>query len=60
MNAQVYMYFRKFPRDSSRLKLMVATLWTLQMLYLPISAIGAYYELISCQKNPLMLLEVKW
>ncbi|KAF8312450.1 hypothetical protein DL93DRAFT_2168334 [Clavulina sp. PMI_390] len=60
INAQVYLYFCNFPRDSNGFKMMVGILWVIQMLYLPISTFGTYYELISCQPNPLMLLDVRW
>ncbi|KAF8312984.1 hypothetical protein DL93DRAFT_2228787 [Clavulina sp. PMI_390] len=39
---------------------MVAILSMTQMIYLPINAVGVYYELITCQKNPLLLLRVPW
>ncbi|KAF8312447.1 hypothetical protein DL93DRAFT_1301105 [Clavulina sp. PMI_390] len=60
LNVQVYLYFRNFSRDYSGFKIMVAVLWVIQMLFLPISAFGVYFQLISCQKDPVMLVEVKW
>ncbi|KAF8312985.1 hypothetical protein DL93DRAFT_1213814 [Clavulina sp. PMI_390] len=60
VNVQAHRYYAKFPKDGIHIKLVVAILWMAQMIYLPINVFAVYYDLVTCQKNPLLLLNVPW
>jgi len=57
---QTYTYYKRFPNDSWRLKLLVFVVWVLDTLHLILCTIAIYWYLVLNYNNPAQLAFTHW
>ncbi|KAF8300422.1 hypothetical protein DL93DRAFT_577170 [Clavulina sp. PMI_390] len=60
VQVQTYLFFKNFPKDPHFTKILVATMWLLQIFFLGATVDLVYIELIRAPKDFILLSEIPW